>query len=514
MPLNKFSADISPKVDAGNSTDVALANGQIFYGPWTKRTTPELIMSAYSDQNFTWYTQFANTELSQTPATPVYTGGSAAGIDSSIPHVYTAGNIEVPVRLQIARDWYRVVIVNDSGSNMTALRFQTSIGKFDSLTQKADAFVQTDSDVILNKSIIAAETDTLGFVNIGATDEKRLKVDAQVTATISDATLIDPQTNAESLIAPNGVLHIAQLVRLTGDNFTDGEPLLDTIWRTTTIGSGLISNVDGEMKLSTGTTADSCVVVDTLRRARFLTGTFNLSHQAISMPNWNAPNVIREFGCFDPYDGPGNTENVKDGISWRNDSGNWYVVRYKNGVEVAVVPEASFNNTSVNPFVKNDNVHVYEFMYNAGIVYCLQDRKLVHTFGSPSSAAYGTPHLRCGHFIKNINGNTTDNIMLSRGSSIGRLGARDVAPNFKFIETSGTFTIKNNPGTLHRIILTDLGTGSATITIYNSTIGSGEIITRLDTNDVIGTLDYGLEFDEGLTIVAQGGNVQFTVVFD
>jgi hypothetical protein len=153
-------------------------------------------------------------------------------------------------------------------------------------------------------------------------------------------------------------------------------------------------------------------------------------------------------------------------------------------------------------------------MYNAGKIFFLQDRKLVHVMGSPSSAAYGTSHLRCGHRIYNKNGNTVNNEMLSRGSSIGRLGSRDVAPNFKFIDGAGTYFIKNNPGTLHKILLTDFGTGSSTITFYNNFAASGEIIGQLDTNDVIGELGYALEFDEGLTIVVTGGNVKFTMVFD
>jgi hypothetical protein len=345
---------------------------------------------------------------------------------------------------------------------------------------------------------------------IGNTGD-RLKVDAEISATLADTTLVDPQTGAESLIAPNGVLHIAQLVRLVGDNFRDGQPLLDTLWRTDTINGGIINNVDGELDMETGTAGDGEVIVDSFRRARFLTGTFNLSHQAMSLPNWQATDVCREFGCYDPADASG---SAMDGVVWRNDDGAWYVARYKNGVEVETTPEASFNNTATNPFKKDDNIHIYEIMFNAGTIFFLQDRKLIHRMSSTSSAAYGTPHLRAGARIYNKNGNTTNNKLVSRGNSIGRLGSRDVAPNFKFIENSGTFPIKNNPGTLHKIILTDLGTGAATITFYNSVTGSGEIITRLDTNDVIGTLDYELEFDEGLTIVASGGNVQFTVVFD
>jgi hypothetical protein len=348
---------------------------------------------------------------------------------------------------------------------------------------------------------------------IGNTGD-RLKVDAIVSATLGDTILVDPQTGAESLIAPNGVLHIAQLVRLVGDNFRDGQPLLDTVWRQADVGSGTVMNVDGEMTLITGTSANGETLVDSFRRARFLTGTFNMTHQAMSCPDWEATDVVREWGCIDYYNGVGASASPQNGVVWRNDSGNWYVARYKNGIEVETIAEASFNNTTTNPFIKNDSIHIYEIMYNAGVMFFLQDRKLVHTMASTTSAAYGTTHLRCGQRIFNKNGNTVDNSLVSRGSSIGRLGARDVAPNFKFIDTNGTFFIKNNPGTLHKIILTDLGTGAATITFYNSTTGSGETITKLDTNDVIGTLDYDLEFDEGLTIVASGGNVQFTVVFD
>ena len=316
----------------------------------------------------------------------------------------------------------------------------------------------------------------------------------------------DPELGVNSLVAPNGVLHVASLVRLVGDNFIDGKVLLPTIWSTSVANGGTITTVDGELNLNTNTAADGAVNVETLRPARFITGTFNISHQAISTPDVGNADVVRQFGCFDPTDGSNN------GVYWENDSGAWTINRLKNGVVVETIASASFTNTA--DFISDGNIHIYEIMYNAGTIFFLQDRKFIHRISSLSSAAYGTAHLKCGHKLFNKNGNTVNNMLLSRGSSIGRIGSSDSIPNFIYIDVTGVTVIKNSPGKLHKILITDNGTGSSSINVFNNDANSGEIIGVLDNNDVDGELEYNVEFDVGLTIEVLGNNVKLTVVCD
>ena len=220
--------NIRSRVDEDNSTSTPLTDGSIFYGPWTKRTTPELIVAPFSDQNFSYYIQFANTELSTTLGQPVYTAGSAAGIDSSLPYSYTAGAITPPRRLVISREWYRVVIVNDSGSNMTDLRFQTSIGTFAPLASKLNASLATDADAEVVRAIIAGDTldenlnSTGIYNNVQLTNNNALKVnqvgevifqyirpdDPQIPS--GSVPTIDQVLNSESNVVDSGWLPVRE----------------------------------------------------------------------------------------------------------------------------------------------------------------------------------------------------------------------------------------------------------------------------------------------------------------
>lgn len=345
-------------------------------------------------------------------------------------------------------------------------------------------------------------TDDTIIGNVG----DRLKVDAEITANFANTTIIDPQTGAESIVAPNGVLHIAALVRLVGDNFVEGRLLLARQWNLDTVGSGYQQVIDGELQLHTGTTANSEFAIETVRIARFITGTFNLSHQAIALPNVNATDVKREWGCYDPAAGTNN------GVLWCNEDGNWSVTRYKNGIAIETVSEGSFNGP--NTLVKNDNIHIYECMYNAGKIFFLQDRKLIHTMGSPASAAYGTPHLKCGVKIANKNGNTTDNRIVSRGLSIGRLGGAEVIPSTAYFDAGGSYLVKNTPGRLIRIVIGDKGTAAASITLYDGIDNTGTIIAAVDTDEINNDLVYDVEFDNGLFIEISGTGVKMTVVYE
>jgi hypothetical protein len=401
-----------------------------------------------------------------------------------------------PHKLARVAQYGRVRVVNN-GASIATVSLQTiySDQSKSHLTTNISAPIDDYSDAELVRAVLVGKNPQGDYENI--------LIDNSGTI---GTHLTDPQTSAESFVSPAGPLIVSELVRLVGDNFITSMPLLPTIWNTDLVNGGTITTPDGELSLNTGTSADGEVTIETKRIARFITGTFNISHHAIALPDFSAANCTREWGCYDPVAGNNN------GVFMRNTDGNITICRMKNGVVEALVTEGSFNGNS--PLVKNDNIHIYEFMYNAGKIFVLQDRKLIHTMGSPVSAAYGTPHLKCGVKICNTNGNTTDNVIVSRGLSIGRIGGTDAIPSFEYIASSGTYFIKNTPGKLKRIVIGDKGTAAATVAIYDSTTGSGSLIADIDTDEVSNDLLFDIEFDMGLTVVVTGSSIKLTVVYE
>lgn len=158
--------NIDARIDAGNTTSTPLANAAIFYGPWTKRTTATVLLAPNSDRSFKYYFQYANSELSTTPGVPVYTDGPAQGLEASIMYTYTAGvTPPIPRRLVVSREYYRVVIVNDSGLNMTRLSFQTSIGDFTNPIIRLNEDLASDSDAIVVRSVTTGQNPNSVYID-------------------------------------------------------------------------------------------------------------------------------------------------------------------------------------------------------------------------------------------------------------------------------------------------------------------------------------------------------------
>jgi len=129
-------------VDTENSTDIALNNGEIFTGEWQERNMSnmgnEMIIALKADQSCTFQAQFSTDQVN---------------IDSTISYKFQSGVIEPPKRLVIARRYYRVVVENNSGANMTYLRMQTSIGSFGLLSSPLNGSIAQDSDAIVVRAV-------------------------------------------------------------------------------------------------------------------------------------------------------------------------------------------------------------------------------------------------------------------------------------------------------------------------------------------------------------------------
>ncbi len=483
-PNGIFKNDTMSGRVSSATTSTPLGSSEVFQSPILDLTQhTNTAVSIKTDQPGTfigeWYADAAATQLIRT-----------------FSFSYSGDNLDLKQSSPKFAEYLIIKYINGSVAQTTFnLQFWQHIAPLGGQVSPIEAFFPTNILSPINRSVITGRDPFGVYNNVGVTNFSHLNM------AINDA-----NSGAPAFIAPNGAVNVAEIFRLVGGNFISGEPLLSHIWTETLINSGITETTDGELIMSTDGAADGEVRVQSFRKSRFITATFNLSHQAVATPNRSNSDVIRRWGIFNPDDA------VQQGAFFENDSGTIRIVRMKNDVRVEVVELADFNGQDT--FVFNDDVGVYEIVYNAGTLFFLQNRKLIHRMVSLTDAAYGTPHLRVGHLIQNINGNTTVNSMITRGSSISRIGANSAIPDFFDINTASTNIIKNGPGRIHRLIITDKGIGSATVTLFNNVGASGEVIATVDTADVSGSVEFNVEFDEGLTVVAAGASVSIVIIYD
>lgn len=324
---------------------------------------------------------------------------------------------------------------------------------------------------------------------------------------LQDTVLRDPETLGFGAISPSGALEIGELIRLVGGNFESGA-LQSNIWDIDEVNGGTATSVTGEAVLSTNTTADGAASIQSVRRARFITATFNKAHHAIQMENPTNTDVIRRWGMYDPI----NNFASGDGVFWENDSGTYTLKRRKAGSIAETVSEGSFNGTTA--LVKDGNVHIYEIVYNAGSALFFQDRGLIHRMSFVDAVGYETVHLSLGAECINTNSNTTNNTLKTRGFACSRIGAPSSRPDFFRINTAISGVIKNSPGTLEKIIISNPGQGNPTMTLYNNSAASGEVIIIIDLTIANGGFVFELDFDTGLAFTTTGSGFEILVTFN
>jgi len=92
---------------------------------------------------------------------------------------------------------------------------------------------------------------------------------------------------------------------------------------------------------------------------------------------------------------------------------------------------------------------------------------------------------------------------------------KNQSSSFSNIAATGTTTVKSGAGIFRRLVINTKGGSSNTFTIYDNTAGSGTVIATVDTVNSSGSLEYGLAFSTGLTIVsASGTSANATVIYE
>jgi hypothetical protein len=355
----------------------------------------------------------------------------------------------------------------------------------------------------------------LGSSNPGYDDDIRLRgnTDGTRIGNVGDkiataAFIFDPETETPGLVTPAGALKVSEIVHLAGDAFGDG-PLSGVKWTINTVNSATQLETGGELILATNGGADADVRVDTVSRGRFYPGHFNTAHIAAQLSSvWASTDTIAEWGAFDAND-PVNG----DGLFIRFFGGEFNIVTKRAGVE-NVVNEASFNGFIP---VKNALTTVYEVGFNAGTARFYQGPNVFHVESAASGPYVSTPHLRVGARLYNINGSTESHDIRFRALGMYRVGRPFAVPDFIHIGAAGTFTIKDSPGTLHRIVLSRSGGGASleTIEFRDGPLGTSPLISviAMESNDNKSHA-FGHVFNDGLTVVLSSSQFDLTVVYD
>lgn len=150
------------RVDSGNSSTTPLNNGDTFTGTGRDVSSyPSLVVACKTDQNGVLYIDFSPDN---------------SNWDSTLTFTVEAGVNEVH-RISVTRQYARVRVYNNSGSNQTYLRLQTLLGHQTALTSSLNSTVQTDADSNIARSILVGQLDNGRFGFIPVSSEKHLEVE-------------------------------------------------------------------------------------------------------------------------------------------------------------------------------------------------------------------------------------------------------------------------------------------------------------------------------------------------
>lgn len=181
-----------PKISDDNSSDIILDDGQSFVGEWTKRTSPQLVIAIFTDVAVTYKAEFSTNGID---------------VDSTLTYTFTPGVVEAPKILVIAREFYRITVLNESGSNATFMRLQVSEGFYGTLTSPLNSPIGEEADSVITRAVSIGET-----VN---GDYEANKKDSYVDAAGSNTTL-GPGESFDT-----GVLDLSDFSYVNGELLSD-----------------------------------------------------------------------------------------------------------------------------------------------------------------------------------------------------------------------------------------------------------------------------------------------------
>lgn len=309
----------------------------------------------------------------------------------------------------------------------------------------------------------------------------------------NDAVITDPNDlSHQAFVDHFHNLQTSEMVRLVGTKFV-GTTKDTNFWTEVLVGTGTVAQAGGLVTLATGTTANSSASYTTTRIARFVPATTQVFRYLGTLSNTGTANNLRKWGIFD-------TDN---GLWFELNGTAFNIVTRAGGVDTTIA-QASWSED--NSFVLDTNIHSFEIRVSYRTADFYIDDVYVHDITLAGTAALAWQSLDLPAAFRNTNsaGQTANVSMSCILCTVFRLGKLETEASYKHITTAATTVCKYGAGRLHRITINNAG--GTLCTVYDNTAGSGTVIAIINTpaqaNPV--TLEYGIPFGTGLTIVSTG----------
>lgn len=322
-----------------------------------------------------------------------------------------------------------------------------------------------------------------------------------------------------AVISPMGAQKVSTTTRLVGSTFI-GSVVDDNFWQSTSTSTGTSNVSGGTMTLSTGVTANAGVLVKSVRIARYLAACSNYYRGNVRLPvvTTTVGTNTRRFGAFDEDNGYFFEVNQAQGSS----TSVLRCVCRKDTSDSNYVQSGSFNGDYGTTYILDNNVHTYEIHWTNRNAFFVIDDNIIHTFTGSTSTLVSTPSLKIGLQCVNAGGNTANNTLAVRSSTINRLGDVVSQPQWANISVNASgVPLKVGPGNLHSVAVNTPGDSLNALTLYDGTsiIGSkiATITTDVSNNTTTpSTLDFkNLPFASGLYYsLATGTAGNYTVIYE
>ena len=313
-------------------------------------------------------------------------------------------------------------------------------------------------------------------------------------------------------ISPMGNLRTSTTVRLVGTTFIGST--FDTNFRTkgTPTGSGDASLANGQITVTTGATANSSIIVTSVRTARYVAASSNYFRGVIRIPaviktGYPSPANVRRWGAFDAV----------NGYFYETDGTTLSLVCRKNSSDVNKISSGSFNGVNGSTYILDTNVNTFEIYWTNKSAYFFINDILIHKFTGTTAPLCDTTNLKVGFNTINSGGNTGANIIEARSGTINRVGPLNTNPQWYHVATSETRVLKYGPGILHKVTVNTFGSTNNTIILYDDlTAVAGNMIASIDLNKANAATNiyqYDLSFNTGLTYVTNS-SVDITIIYE
>lgn len=318
---------------------------------------------------------------------------------------------------------------------------------------------------------------------------------------ISSPTYGQPVHVLPDRMDPVGAISTTVTTRLVGGNHEG--LVMDTIrWMSGTVdGGAVIYDGTGHATISPGTGSTGSAFLMTSTKARYLTPFPNFVTVLVRTSDEGVDNNIRRWGA---------TDNGVDNHLGFQLSGTQQSIIYKvSGSNEVIIPAHTHMSMS-------DKVHRYEIWWTRERVEWYADSVLMYTTQVPLTTV--TLQVRARATNSDVIPSGSGVIEFHEGS-ISRQGVQHAQPYY--FHDSGSVgssqLLKKGPGTFYRVAINSIGGNTnSTVTFYDGTGSNGRVIASIQTGKIVnpGTVNFELDFSDGLYSVSQSGSGDCTYVFD